>query len=169
METMLFAGIGLIFFGLLLIFVEAFVPSGGVIGIAAGVCAVAGVVVLFRYDATWGVIGTLTVMILGPMAFIGALQMLPNTKIGQQMMGPGVEEIAMEKAESDRAYREARLALLDQEGVAQTSLHPVGIVEIDGTRHDAIALGGVIDQGVRVRVVKVDGMQIAVRAVEAQA
>ena len=51
METLLLAGIGLILLGALLIVVEAFVPSGGVIGLAAAACAVAGVVVLFRHDA----------------------------------------------------------------------------------------------------------------------
>jgi len=167
METLLFAGLGLILVGLLLMFVEAFVPSGGVIAIAAAICAIAGVVILFRHDTTWGVIGLLSVMVLGPVSFFSALSVLPNTKIGQQMMGPGVEEIAAERAKEELAHRTAREALIDREGVARSALRPVGIIEIDGERHDATAVGGVVDIGARVRVVRVDGMQISVRAIEA--
>ncbi len=165
METMLVAGIGLIVLGLVLIFIEAFVPSGGVIAIVALICAIVGVGFLFRYDALWGVIGTLSVLILGPLSFFSALSIIPNTKFGKQMMGPSVEEIAMMHEEQTRPQREARLALLDQEGIAKTALRPVGVVEINGERHEAIALGGIIDQGSPIRVVKTDGIQISVRAI----
>lgn len=166
METLLFAGLGLIMLGLLLMVIEAFVPSGGVIAIVAAICAVAGVVILFRYDTIWGVTGLLGVLILGPVAFFSALSVLPNTKLGQQMMGPGVEDIAAERARDEKAHRAQREALIDQEGIARSALRPVGIVEIDGKRHDAVALGGIIDHGARVRVVKVDGLQISVRSID---
>ena len=167
MESLLFAGVGLIMLGLLLMVIEAFLPTGGVIGVAAGICAIAGVVLLFRHDTTWGIIGALSVLILGPVSFFSALSILPNTKLGQQMMGPGVEEIAAERAKNEQTHRAAREALIDREGVARSALRPVGIVEIDGQRHEAVALGGIIDQGTPVRVTRVDGMQISVRAIEA--
>lgn len=166
MESLLFAGIGLIVLGLLLMVIEAFLPSGGVIGVAAGICAIAGVVLLFRHDITWGIIGALSVLILGPLSFFSALSVLPNTKLGQQMMGPGVEEIALEREKNEHEHRAARAALIDQEGIARSALRPVGIVEITGQRHEAVSLSGIIDQGTRVRVVKIDGLQIGVRAVE---
>ncbi len=169
METLLFAGVGLILFGLLLICIEAFVPSGGAIGIAAAICAIAGVVILYRYDTIWGVIGTLTVLILGPMAFFSAVSMLPNTRIGRKMIGSSVEEIANEHRAENQRQDEQRGALLDQHGVAVTALRPVGIVEINGSRHNAIAAGGIIDAGQSIRVVQTDGMQIAVRADESPA
>ena len=106
-------------------------------------------------------------MILGPISFFSALSVLPNTKLGREMMGPGVEEIALKREQDERAHREAREALIDQEGTAATAMRPVGIVEINGQRHDAIATGGIIDQGARVRVTGIDGLQITVRAIEA--
>jgi membrane-bound ClpP family serine protease len=169
METLLLAGVGLILFAFLLIVIEAFVPSGGVIGIAAGICAIAGVVLLFRYDTMWGVIGSLTVVVLGPVAFFSAVSMLPNTKLGRQMIGPSAEDLAYERSKQDAEYKEQRAALLDQEGTAMTALRPVGVVEVNGSRHNAVAVSGIIDEGTAIRVTSVDGLQITVRAVESNA
>ncbi len=165
METLLMAGIGLIVLGALLLVIEAFVPSGGIIGLAAGACAIAGIVLLFRHDTTWGVIGLLTTLILGPMLFFWSLKILPNTPIGKHMFGDSAEDIAQRNNESASKWREQRNALIDQTGTAVTDLHPVGIVKINNERHDAIAKGQIIDKDTPIRVVSVDGMQIEVRKV----
>ncbi len=165
METLLMAGIGLIVLGALLLIIEAFVPSGGIIGLAAGACAIAGIVLLFRHDTTWGVIGLLTTLILGPMLFFWALKLLPNTPIGKHMFGDSAEDIAQRNSEAASKWREQRNALIDQTGTAVTDLHPVGIVKINNERHDAIAKGQIIDKDTPIRVISVDGMQIEVRKV----
>ena len=164
MESLLIAGLGLILLGVLLVVVEAFVPSGGVIGLVAVVAAGAGVVMLFRHDTVWGVIGLLTTIVLGPMLFYWCVKMLPHTPLGRAVIGDTGEEIAARRADEDSRWREARNALVDQEGEAVTDLVPVGIVSIGGERHDAVAVGGLVDRGQRVRVVRVDGLQIEVRA-----
>lgn len=161
METMLVAGLGLLAVSLILIMIEAFVPSGGIIGLVAGCCAIAGVVALFRYSSMWGLSGMLTVLVLGPMCFFSAVRMLPNTPLGRSLIGPAPEEIARDLHADD----ENRLALMDARGTAVTDLRPIGLVEIDGQRHDAVAEGGLIDRGAPVRVTGVDGLQIRVRAV----
>ncbi len=163
MDPMLLGGIGLIILGAILLVIEAFVPSGGVIGLTAGVCAVVGVVLLFRYDTTWGAIGLLVTLILGPMLFFWMLKLLPSTPMGKTMFGDSDEDIAARRDLDNSKWREERNALIDQRGTALTDLHPIGIVQINGSRHDAIALGPIIDIGDPIRVVKVDGMQIEVR------
>lgn len=163
MDSLLMAGIGLIILGAVLLVIEAFIPSGGIIGLAAGACAVVGIVLLFRYDSTWGAIGLLTTMILGPMIFFWGLKMLPNTPIGKAMFGDSAEDIAAKNAESDSRWREQRNALIDQSGTAITDLHPIGVVSINGERHDALAKDGIVDKGSAVRVIAVDGLQIEVR------
>lgn len=161
METMLVAGLGLLAVSLILIMIEAFVPSGGIIGLVAGCCAIAGVIALFRFSSMWGASGLLIVVVLGPMSFFWAMRMLPNTPLGRSLIGPSPEEIARDV----REHRDERLALIDARGKAVTDLRPVGLVEIDGQRHDAVAEGPLIDRGTAVRVTGVDGMQIRVRAV----
>jgi len=163
METLLMAGIGLILLGALLLIVEAFVPSHGLIGLIAFACAVAGIVLLFKHDTTWGAIGLLTTIILGPMLFFWALKLLPATPLGKKMFGDSVEDIAARRDQSSSHWREQRHALINQTGTALTDLHPIGIVKINNKRHDAIAKGQIIDKDTPIRVVSVDGLQIEVR------
>lgn len=165
METMLLVGLGLLALSLLLIMLEAFIPSGGVIGLVAACCAIAGVVALFRHSATWGLSGLLIVAVLGPMCFIWAIKMLPSTPLGRKLIGPGPVEIAREIQTGTLDSRASRMALIGTEGVARTDLRPVGIVEIDGQRYDAAAEGPLIDRGQAVRVTGADSMQLRVRAV----
>ena len=164
METMLLVGLGLLALSLVLIMVEAFVPSGGVIGLAALCCAIAGVVALFRHSTTWGLSGMLTVVVLGPMCFFWAIRMLPTTPLGRKLIGPSPDEIARDVQAGGLDARTGRMALIDARGVAKTDLRPVGVVEIDGKRYDAAAEGPLIDRGQAVRVTGVDSMQLRVRA-----
>ncbi|MFG0244945.1 MAG: NfeD family protein [Phycisphaerales bacterium JB052] len=163
MDSLLLIGIGLLALGLLLLVLEAFVPSGGILGISAAISAIVGIVFLFRHDPMWGATGLLLTAVLGPMAFFSALKMLPNTAIGRTMVGPSAEEIAEERMARTRAMRAEREKLKDQEGEALTAMRPSGVVMINGERHDAIARGGLVEKGERVRVIKVDGLTIEVR------
>lgn len=163
MESMLLIGLGLLGLALLLLVLEAFVPSGGVLGIASGISAVVGIVYLFKHDTVWGASGLLVTVVLGPMAFVSAIKMLPSTPLGRTMVGRSGEEIAEEKQAVMMAQREKRLKLMDKEGRALTAMRPSGVVEVEGERHDAIARGGLVEKGQRVRVVKVDGLTIEVR------
>jgi len=167
MDTLLLIGLGLLGLSVLLVVLEAFVPSGGVIGIGALISAIAGIVFLFRYEPIWGAIGLLATAILGPMVFVFSIKMLPSTPIGRSMMGRSGEEIAQDQYEARKAQQSERSKLIDAHGVAITDMRPGGIIEIDGSRHDAIAQGGIIDRGTPVRVTKVEGISIQVQPHEA--
>jgi len=163
MDSLLLIGIGLLGLGVLLMVLEAFVPSGGILGLGAMASAVAGIVFLFKYDTMWGAIGSLGTVILGPMVFMGAINMLPNTKFGRTMVGDSGEEIAQRKADLNRKQRGEREELMGKEGTALTDMRPSGVVEIDGHRHDAISRGEIVDKGQVIRVSGVDGLTIEVR------
>ena len=166
METMLLWGLGLLGVAFLLFVIEVFVPSGGVIAVTAAVVAIAGVVCLFRHDTVWGIAGLLAVLLLTPMLFMLALKIWPSTPIGQRMMyGDATPEDRQRRQRVEFEAREARQALVGAEGVVQTDLRPVGVVKIDGVRHDALAEIGLIEAGQRVVVVSVTDNQIKVRAV----
>lgn len=53
-----------------------------------------------------------------------------------------------------------------KKGLTITPLHPSGAVEINGNRVDVVSEGGYIAAGVRVQVVKVEGVRIVVRALK---
>ncbi len=164
-EALLYAGIGLLAISILLIVVEAFIPSGGIIGTVAILVAIAGVVALFRYDVRWGFAGVLSVLVLGPTTFFFALSLLPSTPFGRRLIGEATEEQVAEQMEQERRIVEQYEVLVGQEGVAVTDLRPVGQVRIDAQRYEALAEGALIDAGARVRVVSARPNQIKVRAV----
>ena len=163
MDSLLIIGIGLLGLGVLLIVLEAFVPSGGILGLCALASAIAGIVFLFKYDTMWGAIGLLGAVILGPMAFLWAVELLPNTPLGRLMLGPTNEEIAQQRTQTNKAQTAGRDELLDATGLTLTDMRPSGVIEIEGNRHDAIAIGGIIDRNEPIRVTKVDGLTIEVR------
>lgn len=162
-EAMLFWGIGLLAAALLLVILEVFVPSGGLIAIVATCCAIGGVACLFRVSATWGLVGILTLLVLGPLAFGFALRVWPHTPIGRRMLGekpPGVVEAERLAAEKER---EQRLALVGREGLVLTDLRPVGVVEVNGKRYDALSEESLIRAGSRIRVTVAEPNQLRVR------
>jgi membrane-bound serine protease (ClpP class) len=166
MEANLLLGLSLIAGAVLLVIVEVFIPSGGLIAITAGVVAIAGVVILFMEDPVWGVIGMGLVVVLAPTAFIFAMKILPNTPVGRAMMGlPTPEEAEAKQREKER-QRAERLALLGAEGEVVTALRPVGVIRIDGVRYDALAEGQFIEAGQKVRVTVIEDNQLKVRPIE---
>lgn len=162
-EMLLYVGLALLALAMLLIVIEVFVPSGGVIAIGAGISVVAGLVMLFKFSISWGITGSLLTMVLGPMSFFWAVNLLPSTRAGRRLIGAPTEEEVQRKQAAERKIYDERAALLGAEGIAKTDLRPVGIAEIDGQRFDVLAEGGLIEAGTRVRVTVADLEKIKVR------
>lgn len=160
-ESYLAWGIALIAASIVLIFVEVFIPSGGLIAVTAGISACTGIVFLFIHDQMWGFIGLAATLVLGPMALTFAFKAFPHTPIGRRMILGTKNLDPMRVAERHNAL----LALLDAEGEAITDLRPVGVVRIEGKRHDALAEGPMIEAGSRIRVVVIEANQIKVRKI----
>ncbi len=156
-------GAGLIAGALLLVFVEVFVPSGGLIALIAGAAAIAGIWQLFLYDTLWGVIGTMGVLVMTPVVVTFGLKMLPSTPIGRKMFFGEVPPDEERRLGEESRARESMHAMVGMEGEAVTDLRPVGVVRIEGERYDALAEGAFIDAGTRVKVTVIDGMQVKVR------
>ncbi len=162
---MLYWGIALLGVALLLLVLEAFIPSGGVIAMVSAVCAVAGVVLMFRVSVSWGLIGLLMVAVLGPIAFFAALNLLPQTPMGRALLGTPSEE-ELEQKELLEHEAEARWASMKgREAVAVTDLRPVGEIRLDGTRYEAASQVGLIEAGSRVVVVSAESGKLRVKAV----
>lgn len=164
MDPMLLWGLGLLGAAILLVILEVFVPSAGVITAAAVVVAIAGVVCLFVYETMWGVAGTLSIAVLGPLVGFGALQLWRHTPLGRKMIGVPSDEEAEAQREAAQRERDRQLALLGAEGVALTDLRPVGVIRVGDQRMDALAQTFMIPAGSKVKVVHVEGSQIKVRA-----
>jgi membrane-bound ClpP family serine protease len=165
MEPLLLWGLVLLAGALLLTIVEIFVPSGGLISLLAAAVAVAGIVCLWRYEASWGVSGLLGSLILLPTVFFGGLSLWTNTDAGRRAMGLPSEEEREARRMKDLESKKAREAVIGKEGVVLTELRPVGTIELEGKRVDALAEVGFIPAGTRVRVTGVDTTEVRVRSV----
>ena len=162
-EAMLYWGLALLAAALLLIIIEIFVPSGGIIGVVAAGVAIAGVVCLFRYSLPWGFAGLLLVLVGGPSAIAFGLHILPSTPFGRAMLGGPDPEIKAEREMIERQQRQEFISLVGSEGVALTDLRPVGTVRVEGERHEATAEASYIRAGEGVRVTGVDMTTLKVR------
>jgi membrane-bound ClpP family serine protease len=163
--TPLIWGLALLGLSLLLVLVEVFVPSGGIISIAAALVAVAGLVGLYMHDLTWGLSGTLFLLILTPIVIAFGIKVWTTSRVGRAMMGVPSEEEVERRREAEQARRDARLVLLGAEGVALNDLRPIGVIEIDGQRYDASSETGLVRRGARVRVTHVTDFDMKVREI----
>jgi membrane-bound ClpP family serine protease len=164
-EDLLFWGLGLVAAALMLIVVEVFVPSAGLISLTATGCAIAGVFCLFKVSVGWGITGLATLAVLGPAFFSFAIKVWPSTPIGRKMLGERPEEDIERERLEDLRQRDALLALVGQEGIVLSDLRPVGVVQVGGKRYDALSELGVVRAGTRVKIVSAEPSQIRVRAI----
>jgi membrane-bound ClpP family serine protease len=158
-------GVALLILMFGLFFVELLLPTGGLLGIAGLLAGVAGVVCLFRYDTAWGFSGLLAMLVLVPAFTAFAFKIWPHTPMGRRIIGTPTEEQAEAKLLEEKKERDRIAALVGKEGLVLTALRPVGAIEIDGVRHDALAETTFVNPGRRVRVVYADGSQIKVREI----
>lgn len=163
--------LGLILAGaaLLLLLLELFVPTGGLIGVLAGAAAIASIVVLFMYDAAWGWTASLAYLVLGPILVVYGFRFWLHSPLAKGMILGGNDPAASDDdaaagAEHARLERLTQLRhLIGVEGAAITPLRPIGVVRINGQRLDALAETGVIDAGTPVVVVDIVDSQVKVR------
>lgn len=170
-EIYLLWGFILLGIALVLLALELFVPSGGLIGMLAGVMALGSIICFFRYDITWGFVATGSYLVLGPIVGVFAFRLWLHSPLARKMIlgGPDPSDLDDDSAMSAEHARQERLAQLRQligaQGAAVTSLRPVGTVKINGQRLDAMAESGVIDSGTQIVVTDVYDNQVKVRAI----
>jgi membrane-bound ClpP family serine protease len=140
---------------------EAFIPSGGILGVLAAVVLVFSLVFAFKEgDGTgFAFLGILVVCV--PAGVILGLKVFPHTPIGRRViLKPGVESAAERGkagvSDEDFSHLQGRV------GKTTTPLRPSGIIEIDDERYSAVAEGELIDKNVEIIVVKVEGNSVVV-------
>lgn len=162
---MLWWGLALLAAALGLTALEVILPTGGLIGIVSAVFATGGIYFLFKYDAGWGLGGLLGAIVLMPSIFFGGMQIWSNTRTGRRMMGiPTEEELEARRLDEFNAKKE-RESFIGREGLVLTDLRPVGTVDFDGERRDAIADTGYIAAGSRVKVISLEPTEVRVRKI----
>lgn len=153
-----------------LLVLEMFIPSGGLIGALCGIAAIGSIVSFFRYDTMWGFVALGAYIVFGPILIISVFKFWLNSPVAKWMILGADDDredssddptIASEQARHERV-NELR-ALIGARGMTITSLRPVGVVKIEGRRVDAMAESGIIEADSPIVVVDVYDNQIKVR------
>ncbi len=158
--TFLTLGLFLIGLGLMLLFADLFVPSGGIL-IVLGLGGLGvGIAFLFRYDTEigiWALAGTALAIPVGGVLLFKLWAYTPLAR----MAAPGPPP-----TDADIPFDTGLQLLRGRHGKTLTSLRPAGMVEFDGRRVDSLTEGMMVESGQWVRCVEVRGGTVIVRPVE---
>ena len=138
--------------GLVLLFLELFIPSGGILGIVGTGGAVLGIYGFFHQEKPWiGIFFILVVVLFVIFSIRYWLGKVTHTDIMTPETSTGVDE--------------SRSTLLGQIGTTQTELRPAGAAMLGGKRVDVVSGGRFVAKGVRVKVMDISGNRVVVREV----
>jgi membrane-bound serine protease (ClpP class) len=158
----------LVFAGIGLLIIEAFVlPGFGIAGIL-GILALLAALIMSTVGegvSTQGLIAATTRLGLSLLVALIAsafmLRYLPKTKFGRQL----VLEADLSAKTGYTSEPLAEHELVGKQGVASSTLRPAGVANIDGKRIDVVSDGEFIDPGEPIRVDHVDGNRVVVRRI----
>jgi membrane-bound serine protease (ClpP class) len=136
--------------GMALLFMELFVPSGGILGILAVVACGFGVYGFFHQGHPYLAVSTVAAIIL----------------VGFYTLRYGLRRTALEASMGAAEYTsvdESLSHLVGKIGIAHTELRPAGIAIINDRKIDVVSPGSFVADGVEVRVHDVSGNRVVVR------
>lgn len=165
MDDLLIWGLALMLVAGVMLVVEVFVPTAGILGVVAAITALIGVVFLWRYNEYYGAGGLLATAIIGPTVAYYGLKLYRHTPLGRKMIGVPDDEVVEAQRQAEEAEKQAATAILGKEGVALTDLRPVGMIQVGDRRLDALAEVMFIERGSRVRVIGTSTGQVKVRQI----
>ena len=142
--------------------VEIFVPSFGLLTAIAIACGAAGILLFFKYGTVFGWIGVAIAIVVIPIVWVIVYKLFPNTRFGRHIT---LDKVNRAKGDAIPDTDELK-DLLGKEGEVLSPLRPVGMCDFDGQRVECVAETGYIEKDERVTVVRVQGTQLTVRLIE---
>lgn len=149
--------ISLALIGILLLIIEAFVPGFGIFG-AGGVIAM-GASIFFSVPSTelaWSYLMWTALAFM--VALFGVVRAVSKRGLGKALT-------LEDTAKTWSSGRSELLALVGQQGQTLTVLRPAGTAEFGDQRLDVVAEGGFVPAGQKVKIIRVEGTRVVVRAV----
>lgn len=158
----LILGVFLIILGAVLLVLEIFIPSFGVLTCFAIALEVAGVWLFFKISPAVGWIGVGVAAVLVPIVWVITYKMFPKTPFGESVTLEGPD-----REKGDAIPDTCVLAeMLGEKGVVISPLRPVGMCDFDGQRFECVAETGFVEKDEEVVVIHVEGTQLTVRTTE---
>jgi len=147
-------------FGVLMLIVEIFIPSHGILSIGAIGFLVAAIVKTFAYGGREaGVVALLACLVFLPVFAFVSIKYWPRTPIGRRIAPPNPR-----MTPETTAHRVEELSsLIGKTGRAVSPLRPVGICDFDGKRISCVAEFGMMEAGVEVEGAGIQSGNLTVR------
>lgn len=168
-EPMLWWALALLLAAAVVVAIEMFVPSGGLLAVLATGLSIASVVCFWRVSATWGIVSLSTLLVLAPLVVMFFFKIYPDTPMGRRMIlsddAPGESGAGPGTGSGAASAPDALAGLVGKIGDVVSDLRPVGLIRVEGARHEATSEHGVVEAGARVRVTSVEGGRVRVRVV----
>lgn len=142
--------------------IDLFVPTAGVLIVTALAVALAGIVLLFRYDTGWGAAGLGAVVVGGPAMVALGFRIFPHTPIGRKLILGGDRD--EDEAPAPEAV-DPLAKLVGSEAMVVSDLRPVGVVRIGTQKFDALSETTLVRAGQSVRVTGYEAGTLKVRPV----
>ena len=148
--------------GIGLLILEAFMPGFGVAGITGVILEVITLVMTwFEHGPLATLAMLLIVLLVLAIAISTSLRSITRGRLSKSSL------VHSETESNEDGYRsiEDLAVFMDKEGTATTVLRPAGIADFEGVRLNVSSEGDYIPAGTTVRIIKVEGAKILVRAV----
>lgn len=147
--------------GIGLLILEAFMPGFGAPGITGLILEIITLVMTWFEHGPLATLGMLLIVLLVlAIAISTSLRSITSGRLSKSSLVHSATE------SNEDGYRsvEDLAVFMDREGVASSVLRPTGIADFDGVRLNVSSEGDYIPAGTRVRIIKVEGAKILVRA-----
>ncbi|MBG79718.1 MAG: hypothetical protein CMJ39_03280 [Phycisphaerae bacterium] len=154
-----------------LLFLELFIPSGGILALVGGATVVGSIVCFYLHSTTAGTMALIIGIVFGPVVVWFGFRWWVDSPMGRKMVLGGDEmDLNQTPEESYAASAHAQherattlQGLIGQTGVAETPLRPVGVVRVGDQRFDALSEHGIIDARQPIVVTEAYDNQLKVR------
>lgn len=155
----------LVVLGFVVIGLELFIPSAGVLGVMAATLLVSGVITAFL-DSFYAGVMMLVVTVVGLSILIALMiKVWPSTPLGRRILSDRMTaDQVLPQGEAYTSIRE----LVGQLGIAKTKMLPSGIIIVNDRKYDAVSDGFAIEAGQPVKVTKVQANRIYVQPYEGE-
>ncbi|MSR75003.1 MAG: hypothetical protein EXS14_06005 [Planctomycetes bacterium] len=135
----------------LLVTIECFIPSFGLLGILAATAYAFALMEAFAVEAAtgWTFVGLGVVLL--PLALLLGFRVLPKTPVGRALI-----------LQPPTPSKAVHAVAVGARGQTLTDLRPAGAAEFAGSRIDVVSSGTFIAQATLIRVLSVEGTRIVV-------
>lgn len=147
--------------GFAFVFLEAFLPSAGLLGITAACFMIAGIVCAFVESYYSGAIVLLLTFMAVPIYLALMVHIWPHTPIGKMVL---LNDPKTDPNDPDDELYQRMTNLVGRLGVAKSEMVLSGQILVEDEKYDAVSDGFPIEVGSPIKVVAVKGNRIYVQA-----